>query len=78
MGVWITCFVAFLIIDQDVNNFLNLWYLQTLKYITQDQIEFSYVCQKTNLIPFTLPNNEITTEGVYYKTLFYNKHNHEI
>jgi len=39
--------------------FLDLWYLQTLKYTTQDQIGFSYVCQKTNRIPHTLPNNEI-------------------
>jgi len=36
----------------EVKNFLDLWYLQTLKF-TQDQISFSYVCHKTNLIPFT-------------------------
>jgi hypothetical protein len=75
MGVWITCFVAFLNIDNDVKKFLDLWYLQTLKYTTQDQVSFSYVCQKTNLIPFTLPNNTIFGEP-HTKTMFYIKHNH--
>jgi hypothetical protein len=75
MGVWITCFVAFLNKDDDVKKFLDLWYLQTLKYTTQDQISFSYVCQKTNLIPFTLPNNKISGEP-HSKTLFYIKHEH--
>lgn len=59
MGVWITCFTAFLHKDNDVKSFLDLWYLQTLKYTTQDQLGFSYTCQKTNMIPFTLPNNQV-------------------
>jgi hypothetical protein len=75
MGVWITCFVAFLQHDDDVSSFLDLWYLQTLKYTTQDQVGFSYVCQKTKTIPYTLPNNEIY--GLPHKhTMFYIKHNH--
>jgi hypothetical protein len=76
MGVWITCFVAFLYKDKDVANFLDLWYLQTLKYTTQDQIGFSYVCQKTKLIPFTLPNSEVYGERPHHNTMFYVKHNH--
>ena len=76
MGVWITCFVAFLHKDNDVNNFLNMWYLQTLKYTTQDQIGFSYVCQKTNIIPFTLPNNEIYGNSAHFNTMFYLRKNH--
>jgi hypothetical protein len=76
MGVWITCFVAFLKNDIKVKEFLNLWYLQTLKYTTQDQVSFSYVCQKTNLVPFTLPNNEISGKYPHYNTMFYIKHNH--
>jgi hypothetical protein len=75
-GVWITCFVAFLNNDKDVTEFLNLWYLQTLKYTTQDQISFSYVCQKTKLIPFTLPNNDINGISPHFYTDFYIKHNH--
>jgi hypothetical protein len=76
MGVWITCFVAFLHKNEDVKNFLDLWYLQTLKYTTQDQIGFPYVCQKTNIIPYTLPNNEIYGNNPHQNTMFYIKHNH--
>jgi hypothetical protein len=78
MGVWITCFVAFLNKDKEVNDFLDLWYLQTLKYTTQDQIGFSYVCQKKNIIPFTLPNNEIYGDRPHSNTMFYIKHRHGI
>jgi hypothetical protein len=76
LGVWITCFVAFLHKNEDVKKFLDLWYLQTLKFTTQDQISFPYVCQKTNIIPFTLPNNEIHGESTHNNTMFYNKHLH--
>ena len=75
-GVWITCFVAFLHKDKDVRNFLDLWYLQTLMYTTNDQIGFPYACQKTNMIPFTLPNKEITGELPHDITMFYIKHSH--
>ena len=75
-GVWITCFVAFLFKNEDVEKFLDLWYLQTLKYTTQDQIGFPYVCQKTNLIPYTLPNNEIHGDYPHVNTMFYIKHDH--
>ena len=76
MGVWITCFVAFLCKEEVVKQFLDLWYLQTLRYTTQDQIGFSYVCQKTNLIPFTLPNNEIHGDYPHSNTMFYIKNDH--
>ena len=76
MGVWITCFVAFLQKDEAVNNFLNMWYLQTLKYTTQDQIGFPYVCQKTGIVPFTLPNDEIHGAKPHYGTMFFKKENH--
>lgn len=76
MGVWITCFVAFLQKDDEVKRFLDLWYLQTLKYTTQDQVGFSYVCQKMKLIPYTLPDNEIYGDRPHTSTMFYIKHNH--
>lgn len=76
MGVWITCFVAFLHKDSDVSAFLDLWYLQTLKYTTQDQVGFPYVCQKMNLIPYTLPNNEIHGDCPHLDTMFYIKRGH--
>jgi len=72
-GVWITCFVAFLNKDPEVTRFLNRWYLQTLKYTTQDQVGFSYICQTLNLIPYTLPDDEIKGDKPHYFTDFYNK-----
>lgn len=75
-GVWITCFVAFLQNDSEVREFLDLWYLQTLKYTTQDQIGFPYVCWKTQLLPQTLPNLEIAGDSPHYHTQFYHKHDH--
>jgi hypothetical protein len=76
LGVWITCFVAFLKNDENVKQFLDLWYLQTLKHTTQDQIGFPYVCQKMNIIPYTLPNRNITGDCPHDKTKFYIKHKH--
>lgn len=76
LGVWITCFVAFLQNDNDIEKFLDLWYLQTLKYTTQDQIGFPFTCQKLNIIPYTLPNNEIHGDCPHNRTMFYIKHNH--
>jgi hypothetical protein len=74
-GVWITCFVSFLNTDKKVSEFLDFWYLQTLKYTTQDQIGFPYVCQKLNMIPYTLPDKNIPGYP-HYQTLFYLKHDH--
>ena len=76
IGVWLTCFVAFLNKDEEVTKFLDLWYLQTLKHTTQDQVGFSYVCQKLNLIPYTLPNDEVTGDKPHNETMFYIKRNH--
>lgn len=76
MGVWITCFVAFLFKDEVVENFLDMWYLQTLKYTTQDQIGFPYVCQMTRLTPYTLPDHEIYGYYAHIQTKFYTKHLH--
>lgn len=77
-GVWITCFVAFLKDDPQVREFLKMWYLQTLKYTTQDQIGFSYTAQKTKLLPYTLPNHEIEGGKPCFDTPFYVRHVHGI
>jgi hypothetical protein len=77
-GVWITCFVAFLNKDSNIRDFLEEWYLNILKYTTQDQISFPYVVQKTNIIPFTLPNSEISGDCPHQSTMFYIKHVHGI
>jgi hypothetical protein len=76
LGVWLTCFIAFLNKDTNISAFLDKWYLQTLEYTTQDQIGFPYVCQKTGIIPFTLPNNEVKGSFPHNRTDFYIKHNH--
>jgi hypothetical protein len=76
IGVWITCFISFLNKNEDVSNFLDLWYLQTLKYTTQDQIGFPYVCYKTGIIPHTLPNETIKGNNPHSNTDFYIKLNH--
>lgn len=76
LGVWVTCFVAFLNNDDEVNEFLDTWYLQTLTFTTQDQIGFSYVCQKLKMIPYTLPDEEIKGDAPHSKTDFYIKHEH--
>jgi len=75
-GVWLTCFVAFINNDKSVKEFLDLWYLQTLKHTTQDQIGFPYVCQKTHTIPYTLPDFEISGDCPHKTTMFYIKHDH--
>ena len=75
-GVWITCFIAFLNNDEFVTKFLNNWYLQTLKYTTEDQIGFPYVCQKMHFSPYTLPDNEIQGLEPHIKTDFYTKYEH--
>ena len=76
LGVWVTCFIAFLKNDDEVDNFLDMWYLQTLKYTTQDQIGFPYVCAKTNLIPHTLPDCNVWGQNPHFNTMFYIKHQH--
>jgi len=77
IGVWLTCFVAFSLKDPEVISFLDEWYNQTLKYTTQDQIGFSYVCYKKKLLPLTLPNEEIEGHSPHKGTQFYIKHNHD-
>ena len=75
-GVWITCFVAFLNKNKNVTEFLDLWYLQTLEYTTQDQISFSYVCYKTKIIPYTLPDENVKGVSPHLVTDFYEKMAH--
>lgn len=76
LGVWITCFIAFHNKNEMVKKFLDSWYLQTLKYTTQDQISFSYVVQKTKLLPFTLPVQLEHGIDACKKTFLYIKHPH--
>lgn len=66
-NVWITCFISF---KKNHIPFLNEWWNQTLKYTTEDQVSFPYVCWKFNYEPITLKG------AAHHKTLHYIKHNH--
>jgi hypothetical protein len=74
-GVYVTCFVAFLNRDSLVEKFLDKWYTEILN-CTQDQIGFPYVAQKTGLVPYTLPDNDIS--GNFENNDFHTKHGHGI
>jgi hypothetical protein len=76
IGIWLTCFVAFSNKDIQVAKFLDKWYKQTLTYTTQDQIGFPYVCQKMNLLPYTLPDKDIKGDSPHATTDFYRRVDH--
>ena len=75
-GVWVTCFVAFNNQFPQIKQFLDLWYLQTLKYTTQDQVGFPKVIQDTKIIPYTLPDQIFSGDYPHEKTSIYIKHEH--
>jgi hypothetical protein len=59
LGVWITAIVAFNMTDPVIRPFLNEWFAHNLNFTTQDQVSFPYVCWKFNIVPCTLPDNEV-------------------
>lgn len=75
-GIWITCFVCFNMKAPLMRLFLEKWYLDTLMYSTQDQISFPFVCQYSNITPYTLPDNNIKGQEPHKQTDFYLKHGH--
>lgn len=75
-GVWVTCFVAFDNRNYYVTRFLDNWYLQTLKYTTQDQVGFSKVVQDTYIVPYTLPDENIKGQNPHVETDIFIKHDH--
>lgn len=76
-GVWITCFVAFNNKSEQVNTFLDRWYLQTLKHTTQDQVGFPKVVQDLNLVPYTLPDQRFKGNNPHSMTDIFIKHDHK-
>ena len=72
IGVWVTCFIAWDNRDPHISTFLDKWYMQTLEHSTQDQVSFSFVVQKTNIIPYTIPDPYYDTY-THMKTIFYDK-----
>ena len=75
-GVWITCFIAFDNKCPDISRFLDLWYLHIINLTTQDQISFPFVVQLFNIIPYTLPDDEIKAVDTGSITDFYIKADH--
>ncbi len=75
-GVWITCFVAFNNKSLEVKDFINKWYLQTLKYTTQDQVGFPKVVQDTGIVPYTLPDEVFPGNNPHESTSMFIKHAH--
>jgi len=75
-GIWITCFVAFNNKNPEIKDFLDRWYLQTLKYTTQDQVGFPKVVQDTNIVPYTLPDLIFPGDDPHESTSMFIKHNH--
>ena len=74
-GLWITCFIGFDINNKDTIRFLDEWYLQTLKYTTQDQLGFPYACFQLGINPYSFPDNHVNGDNNEQNTL-YIKHNH--
>jgi hypothetical protein len=75
-GMWLTCFVACSNKAERVKDFLDLWYLQTLKYSTQDQVGFPKVVQDTRLIPYTLPDKVLPGDEPHERCSAFIKHRH--
>lgn len=70
-GVWTTCFIGFNMKNPKTIEFLDNWYLQTLKYTTQDQVSFPFICWQHKIKPYSLPDIEIEKVNKYMK-----KHKH--
>jgi len=75
-GVWATGFIAWDNKNSKVSDFLNLWYLQTLKYTTQDQVGLPKVVQDTGLIPYTLPDDRFVGYDPHDQTSIFKVHRH--
>jgi hypothetical protein len=76
ISMWVTCFVAFDMRTPRCNALLDAWYLQTLEHTTQDQVSFPYVCWKTKVAPYTLPDADVT--GDFYTNSLYKRRPHHV
>jgi hypothetical protein len=72
-GVWFTAMVAFRNVEK-AHRVLDHWYLQTLKYTTQDQVSLPYSLWKTQTVPITLPKGQI--RGNYDRSTVHIKRPH--
>jgi hypothetical protein len=56
IGLWQTDFIAYRMSSANVYQFLDAWYLETLRWTTQCQVSAPYVFQKLHEVPYTLPD----------------------
>jgi hypothetical protein len=61
-GVWFTSFIGYNNKDCRIHNFLKSWFQEIIAYGTNDIVSFSYICYKHNIIPYTLPDDNIIGE----------------
>jgi hypothetical protein len=71
IGIWVTCFIGWNNKDRIVKKFLDKWYSETLNVCSHEQVSFSYVSQKLDIIPYTLPDSNI--RGTFESNDFYSK-----
>lgn len=72
---WVTCLVAFDTRAPTYLLVLQLWFVQTLLWSTEDQVSFPYVCWKAGVRPYTFPDGDLSGKG-HSITDLYIKHNH--
>ena len=74
-GVFVTCFVAWPMNNpthvEETTRFLNMWYEHNLRFTTQDQIAFPFVCQKLGVYPYTFPDE--VSGGNQFHNIFFEK-----
>lgn len=75
-GVWATGFVAFDNRLPEVKSFMDIWYLQTLKYTTQDQVGFVKAAWDSKLVPYTLPDAILGGNHPHVETDVFKVHSH--
>jgi hypothetical protein len=54
-GLWHTNIIAYKMKDPMVRKLLDAWYLEILRWTTQDQVSFPYVIQRLNIYPISAP-----------------------
>jgi len=76
-GLYITCMVAWDMKHPKTVATLDLWFLQTLLYTTQDQISFPYVLWKMKNAVHVLPDRSISGDKPHNSTSIFNKRAHK-
>ena len=75
-GFWILCVFAVNMNNNITTEFLDMWFLQTLKYTINDQLGFAYTCQKLKINPYSFPDELIVKYKNHKENELYKKYNH--